>query len=298
MATRTNATRFSGRRFTAAELGLIGEVVDSCAGLSRMELAQTVCELLRWKRPTGSLKARECWEFLKHLETQGRLKLPEKRPWQRRERRPGVATRPWGRESGPALEGTVGEFQPIVLEEVRRPEQRHRYRELVGRHHYLGHAVPFGAHLRYLIYASRPERVVVGCLQFSSPAWRMAVRDRWIGWDEAQRRKNLPRVVSNSRFLILPWVRVKNLASVVLSQATRALRADWSARYAVEPVLVETLVDPTRYTGHCYRTANWRELGWTTGRGRMDREHARHGSAPKAVWVYPLVRDAVRRLRG
>jgi hypothetical protein len=298
MATRTNATSFSGRRFTAAELGLIGEVVDSCAGLSRMELAQTVCELLRWKRPSGSLKARECWEFLQRLESWGWLKLPEKRPWQRRERRPGAATSPWGRESGPALEGTVGEFQPIVLEQVRRPEQRHWYRELVGRYHYLGHAVPFGAHLRYLIYASWPARVVVGCLQFSSPAWRMAVRDRWIGWDEAQRRQNLQRVVSNSRFLILPGVRIKNLASVVLSQATRALRADWSARYAVEPVLVETLVDPTRYRGHCYRTANWLELGLTTGRGRMDREHARHQCAPKAVWVYPLVRDARQRLRG
>jgi len=135
-------------------------------------------------------------------------------------------------------------------------------------------------------------------LQFSSPSWRMAVRDRWIGWDEAKRRKNLQRVVNNSRFLILPWVRVKNLASVALSQATRRLRTDWFARYAVEPVLVETLVDTARYTGHCYRAANWMELGSTTGRGRMDREHARHGAAPKAVWVYPLLKDAVRRLRG
>jgi len=298
MTTPANVTDFSGRRFTAAELDLIRQVVESCAGLSRMELAQTVCELLRWKRPTGSLKARECWGFLERLESQGLLKLPEKRPWQHREQPPGVATSTSGGEFGPALEGTVGEFQPIVLEEVRSPEQRRLYRELVGRHHYLGHAVPFGAHLRYLIHASRPERVVVGCLQFSSPAWRMAARDRWIGWDEAQRRKNLQRVVNNSRFLILPWVRVKNLASAVLSQAAGRLRTDWSVRYAVEPVLVETLVDTARYTGHCYRAANWVELGATTGRGRMDREHARHGAAPKAVWVYPLVKDAARRLRG
>ena len=298
MATLANATSFSGRRFTAAELGLIREVVESCAGLSRMELTQTVCELLRWKRPTGSLKARECWEFLERLESQGLLKLPEKRAWQPREHGRGVARSPSDGEPGPALAGVVGEFQPFVLEEVRSPEQRRLYRELVGRHHYLGHAVPFGAHLRYLIYASRPEHVVVGCLQFSSPAWRMAVRDRWIGWDEAKRRKNLQRVVNNSRFLILPWVRVKNLASVALSQATRRLRTDWFARYAAEPVLVETLVDTARYTGHCYRAANWMELGSTTGRGRMDREHARHGAAPKAVWVYPLLKDAVRRLRG
>ena len=282
----------------AAEVSLIREVVADCAGLSRMELAQTVCELLQWKRPTGSLKARECWEFLERLDSQGLLKLPEKRPWQPHEQPPSVATS--ASDVGPVqvLEGTVGEFQPIVLDQVRRPAQRRLYRELVGRHHYLGHAVPFGAHLRYLIYASKPERMAVGCLQFSSPAWRMAVRDRWIGWDEAMRRKNLQRVVSNSRFLILPGVRVKNLASVVLSQVARCLQTDWSARYAVEPVLVETLVDTTRYTGHCYRAANWVQLGLTTGRGRMDREHARHGAAPKAVWVYPLVKDAVRRLRG
>lgn len=297
MATVASARNFSGRRFTAAELHLIREVVDSCAGLSRKELAQTICELLRWKRASGALKARECWEFLERLESQGLLKLPEKRAWQPRVQQPGVATSILGEEPGQALEGTVGEFQPIVLEEVFRPEQRRLYRELVGRHHYLGHVVPFGAHLRYLIYASRPEHVVLGCLQFSSPAWRMAVRDRWIGWDDTQRRKNLQRVVSNSRFLILPWVRVKNLASVALSEAARRLRADWSRRYAVQPVLVETLVDTVRYTGHCYRAANWMKLGRTTGRGRMDREHARHGAAPKAVWVYPLVQDAVGRLR-
>jgi hypothetical protein len=298
MATLASARSFSGRRFTVAELELVREVVGSCAGLSRMELAQTVCELLGWQRPSGRLKARECLEFLERLGSQGLLKLPEKRSWQPREQRPGVASRRSGGDLVQALEGTVGEFQPIVLEEVCTGAQRRLHRELVGRHHYLGHSVPFGAQLRYLIYASRPERVVVGCLQFSSPAWRMAVRDRWIGWDEVQRRKNLQRVVNNSRFLILPWVRIKNLASVALSEAARRLRADWSARYAVEPVLLETLVDRARYTGHCYRASNWLELGRTTGRGRMDREHARHGAAPKAVWVYPLVQDAVGRLRG
>jgi hypothetical protein len=259
-----------------------------------MELAQTICELLGWRRPSQSLKARECWELLQRLELQGLLRLPAKRRWRRRELQPVEPSN--DRRGVQALEGTVGEFQPIVLEQLRTAAQHRLYRELVGGHHYLGHSVPFGANLRYLIWVSRPERVVVGCLQFSSPAWRMSVRDRWIGWGEAERRKNLQRVVNNSRFLILPWVRIKNLASVVLSTAARQLRADWSRRYGVEPVLLETLVDTARYPGHCYRAANWLELGRTTGRGRMDREHARHGAAPKAVWIYPLVRDAVRRL--
>lgn len=201
----------------------------------------------------------------------------------------------WDR--GRDLVGEVGDFAPIEMEAVERYDQRLLFRELVGRHHYLGHAVPFGAQLRYLVYAWSPERTVVGCVQFSSPAWRMAVRDAWIGWDDRTRRRNLQRVVNNSRFLILPWVRVKNLASMVLSLAARRLCADWPRRYGVEALLLETLVDTSRYRGHCYRAANWIQLGQTSGRGRMDREHLRHGAVPKTVWVYPLVKDAARRLR-
>jgi hypothetical protein len=200
-------------------------------------------------------------------------------------------------EPGRELVGTVRDFGPIVLEPVIEPEQRLWFRELVGRYHYLGHRVPYGAQLRYLLFVSRPEPLVVGGLQFSSPAWRMAVRDHWIGWDDRTRQANLQRVVNNSRFLILPWVRVKNLASTVLSQAARRLAEDWQQRYAVEPLLVETLVDPRRYAGSCYRAANWVCLGRTAGRGRMDREKRRVGEAPKLVFVYPLVADATRRLR-
>jgi hypothetical protein len=125
----------------------------------------------------------------------------------------------------------------------------------------------------------------------------MAVRDGWIGWDDATRQRNLQRVVSNSRFLILPWVRIRNLASRALALAVRHLAADWPRRYGVDVLLVETLVDPRRYRGDCYRAANWALLGATTGRGRMDRAHRRHGAAPKAVLVYPVVKDAARRLR-
>lgn len=300
MATPTSGARFCGREFTPSEMDLIREVVETCSGLSRMELAQTVCELVRWQRASGGLKARECREFLEGLESNGVLQLPAKRPG----KPVGTRTRVPVTANGDPREGLVGEvreFGPIVLEAVRTEAQRLLFRELVGRHHYLGHAVPFGAHLRYLAYVSRSvsrsERAVVGCVQFSSPAWRMAVRDRWIGWDEPTRQRNLQRVVNNSRFLLPPWVRIQNLASVVLSMATRRLGADWQERYGIEPVLAETLVDPIRYTGHCYRAANWIVLGETTGRGRMDRQHLREGGARKLVFVYPLVRGAAQRLR-
>jgi hypothetical protein len=108
----------------------------------------------------------------------------------------------------------------------------------------------------------------------------------------------LPHVVGNSRFLLVPWVRIENLASAALALALRRLRSDWLAQYRVAPLLVETLIDPARYTGGCYRAANWVELGETSGRGRDDRAHRRHGASPKRLWVYPLTRDAVERLRG
>ena len=285
-----------GRLFTPSELDLVREVVGTFGGLSRNELARTVCELIEWTRPNGGLKARECLDVLERLERDGLIELPKKRPG----RPVGTRTRVPQTAQGdprPPLEGEISTLQPIVLEPVAKQDQRRLFRELVGRHHYLGHAVPFGAHLRYLAYASKPERTVVGCLQFSSPAWKMAVRDRWIGWDEATRKRNLQRIVNNSRFLLLPWVRVRNLASTVLSLGARAVEQDWPERYGIEPLLLETLVDRSRYGGGCYRAANWVELGVTAGRGLMDREHARHDASPKTVLVYPLVRNACRRLR-
>ena len=296
MVATTTTTRFSGRAVSAQDVTLIRQVVRDCPGLSRMELARTVCELLRWRRPNGRLKARECREFLERLDATGALVLPDKR----RGRATGSVTRvprTAAGEPGRPLGGTVRDIEPLAVELVREPAERLLFRELVGRYHYLGHKVPFGAHLRYLVYASRPARAVVGCLQFSSPAWRMAARDRWIGWDDAARARNLQRVVNNSRFLVLPWVAVRNLASAVLARGLGQMAADWPRRYHVEPWLVETLVDPHRHHGGSYRAANWVVLGATTGRGRMDRHCRRAGEAPKTVLVYPVVRDAKRRLR-
>jgi hypothetical protein len=285
-----------GRRFTPQELTLVREVVADGLGLSRAELAQTVCELLGWHRPSGALKGLECRRWLEELESCGWLELPVKL-----KRRPvGRSTQVPVTERGDPdtpLEGVVGEFAPVILEAVETAADQALFRELVGRHHELGYRLPYGAQVRYLVFVSQPRRQVVGCVQFSSPAWRLAVRDRLIGWDEATRQRNLQRVVNNSRFLILPWVRVKNLASQVLGQATRRLATDWSARYGQKPLLVETMVDGQRYRGTCYRAANWQVLGATSGRGRMDREHRRHGLAEKIVLVYGLVPNAAQRLR-
>jgi hypothetical protein len=288
--------RFLGHKLSPAHLRLVREVVASCEGLSRAELANTVCELLGWRRRSGSLKGRECRDLLEKLEGAGLLRLPEKRAGRPLGNRTEVPVTPQG-EPGQEVAGTAGELGRIELEGVQTEDQRRLFRELVGRYHYLGHAVPFGAQLRYLVYASTSEPTLVACIQFSSAAWKIGVRDRWIGWDRATRVRNLVHVVSNSRFLVLPWVHVRNLASRVLSEAVRRMAADWEQRYRVQPFLVETLVDPTRYRGSCYRAANWIELGRTSGQGRVYRQRQRVAVTPKTVLVYPLVRNAVARLR-
>src|SRR5947199_5759644 len=287
---------FLGHRVTGEDLRMIQEMVGSCGGLTRMELARTVCELLGWRRRSRSLKARECREFLEKLEVRGLLVLPDKRAGRPLGSRTAVPVTEGG-NAGAVIQGTAHAVGRLELELVRSDEGRRLFRELVGRYHYLGHAVPFGAHLRYLIYADLPERSLVACLQFSSAAWRMAVRDEWIGWDDEARVRNLGHVVNNSRFLVLPWVEIKNLASRILGQAAGRIVVDWKRRYGLEPLLAETLVDPQRYRGTCYREANWLDLGRTSGLGRMDRRRSGGEVSPKTVLVYPLTRDAARQLR-
>ena len=153
-----------------------------------------------------------------------------------------------------------------------------------------------GATLRYLVRSAQAPDQALACLGWTSAAWRIAVRDRWIGWRDAQRRVALPYVVNNSRFLILPWVHVPALASYLLSRCARQVPDDWAARYGVRLLLLETLVDPARFRGTCYRAANWRALGQTAGQGRMDRANVLTGHAPKLVYVYPLRRDIPQRL--
>jgi len=299
MRTTIGLQKFCGRELTSAEVSLIQEVVDTCGGISRRELAHTVCELLDWKRPGGGLKAYECRDFLELMEGKGLLKLPKKRRTGSSGTRGPVKSiaeaLPKGPEPCSSFGGSVEDFTPLEVERVRTRGQRDLFRNLIAGYHYLGYAVPFGARLQYLVYASRPRREVVGCVQFSSPAWRMKARDRWIGWDDKRRAEALQQIVNNSRLLVLAPIR--NRASAMLSCTLRQLKPDWERQYGLTPLLVETLVDRQRFHGGCYRAANWIELGKTSGRGRMDKNHQRHGVHVKTILVYPLVKNAVRRLK-
>ena len=283
---------FCGTPVTDDEWSVLFEIIDSC-GLSRHELARTICESLGWLRPNGHLKTRECYEYLELLEAKGLVKLPR-----RREQRPRGPTSIRYSEAGrerPRREGKLGDVAPVTLGLVTNAEERALWRELVERYHYLGHKVAYGAHLRYLVWISKPRREVCACVQFSSSARWLQARDGFIGWDDATRQKNLPRVVNNSRFLILPWFSIKGLASHVLSLAARVVVDDWEEAYGVRPVLLETFVERERFEGTCYLAANWVDVGATSGRGRMDR-HKRKAEPVKRCLLYPLARDFRRKL--
>jgi len=232
------------------------------------------------------------------LEQQGIISLPALKRTKRRGAQTCTQRTSAGEPQRP-VSGTVKDVMPVTVHVVRNKEEQRLWRELMERYHYLGFKVPFGAHIRYFfnIKVGGKEKLA-GCLQFSSPAWRIACRDQWIGWDDAVRRVNLQHIINNSRFLILPWISIKNLASKVLSLTMECVVDDWAERYGIRPVLAETMVDPARYSGTCYKASNWIELGKTTGRGRMDREHKRQNHCPKKVYVYPLRRDFQNILKG
>ena len=284
---------FCGHALTEDELDLIRRITREFANLTVTELAATLCELLEWRRRNGGLKSRECYLFLRELQRRGWLPwLPAVQPRRRREPR----VKPETPAPPPAvISGPLDAYRPIRLEPIEDSEQRRLFRLYIEEHHYLGYRAPYGAQLRYWVRAGQAELPPLAALLFTSAAWRMAPRDLFIGWSDEVRERNLPLVINNSRFLILPWTRIPHLASHVLAQAARQLPKDWQARYGVEPVLMETLVDPARYRGTCYRAANWMETGMTQGRGRMDRSH-RTAGVSKQIFLFPLHRHWRQRL--
>jgi len=278
---------FCGRKFTMREVELMRAITRDYAGLGVTEIARTICELLEWTRPNGGLKNHECRQLLEHLAADGVLVLPALRQLGGRGPRRVNVSQPHS-EPEP-VECAVQACEPLELVLVEGERESRRWRELVERYHYLGCRVPFGAHLRYWVRGRDRE---LACLQWTSPAWKMQARDAWIGWSDEQRKRNLQWIVNNGRFLVMPWVRVKGLASKILALSARQMPHDWQARYGHRPLLLETLVDTQRFRGTCYRAANWIHVGQTAGRGRMDRQHQRHGRAVKDIYLYPLIRNA------
>lgn len=274
-----------GRDVSVIELEEIQETVALFPGLSLTELVRTICEHLQWYSASGGLKQDACLKLLQKMETAGLLTLPEKRlpPKPGPTKAPAlVVPTPQGSIEGPLR--TLGSVRLVPVQEKAAVTL---WRSYLEGYHYLGDTKPIGCFVRYFIES---ERGKLGCLLFSGAAKALRNRDRWIGWRDEERLRQLGLVANNSRYLIFPWVKVKNLASHVLGQVERRLGEDWEQRWNYRPVLLETFVDPERYAGTCYKAANWRYLGMTTGRG-LSRKGKSYTTSPKKIFVRPLADD-------
>ena len=281
------STTFSGRRLNRRQIADIQATVALLRNDSRNELAKTICEHLGWKTAKGAYKVGACLGMLETLESHGILTLPAKRQGKVRDMRP-VAMPAWTSASDPQPEiaAPLAALRPLGVEPVADAAGRELWNAFVDRHHYLGYRRPFGAHVRYFVTDGRGRRL--GCLLFEAATKTLPCRDRWIGWASRTRDRRRHLMVVNSRFLVLPWVRSKNLASAVLAMATRRLADDWERLHGWRPVLCETFVDETRFRASCYRAANWQRIG----------ETARKGKARKGVYVRALGPNARAILRG
>jgi hypothetical protein len=252
--------------------------------MNRSRLSREVCERLNWRRDNGGLKDMSCRVALLRMQIDGLITLP-----------PPRNAKPVAYRSYPHIERAVLEPSSIPdidlatlrIDLVLTKADSLLWNAYIQRHHYLGHQLMPGAQLRYFVRAAGH---IVAALGFGASAWKVKPRDQLIGWTTEQRRRNLHLVVNNARFLILPWIRCKNLASCILALTAKRLPADWQVRYAYRPVLLETFVEKPRFVGTCYKAANWQHLGDTQGRGKLDTRH-RNAQPIKSIWIYPLVRD-------
>jgi len=280
--------RYCGRDFTLGEIDLIRELLTA-PKMNRARLSREVCERLGWRRDNGAVKDMSCRVALLRMQTDGLISLP-----------PARNPKPVTYRSYPHLEQAVLEpaiipsvdLATLTVEPVLTTADSRLWNTYIERHHYLGHQLMPGAQLRYFVRAAGH---IIAALGFGASAWKVKPRDQLIGWTAEQRQRNLHLVVNNARFLILPWIRCKNLASRILALVSRRLPDDWHARYAYRPVLLETFVEKPRFTGTCYKAANWQRLGDTQGRGKLDTLH-RHDQPIKSIWIYPLTRHFKRQL--
>ena len=281
-----------GREISNTDVEEITEMVSTYTQLSYKELVKTVCENLQWYSASGELKFDACVKLLEKFQSSGLLELPTKRFITKtvRPKKPMLILP----EPEDPIKGHIRGMGSVKLILVTEKEERRLWEAYVDRYHYLGYKQPFGCSARYFLESNRGK---LGCLLFSGAAKSLLDRDRWIGWSYEERLRKLGFVINNSRYLIFPWVKVKNLASHVLGQVEKRIGYDWEQLWGYRPVLMETFVDPKLFGGTCYKAANWQYLGLTTGMG-LAREGKSYTSSAKQIFVKALVDDFRNVLRG
>ena len=288
-----SAPMIQGRLVTPEILAQVRGVIAGQPTWSRRRLALELCRQWQWQNAAGQIKDMAARTFLDKLEARGWIQLP---PRQRR-RGPGFAPRlaalPATAPAG--LQEPLGQLRPLQWQvfSARQP-QAARFNAYLARYHYLPYRSTVGENLAYLVQDRHGRDLA--CVLFGAAAWKTQPRDTFIGWTAEERRRHLERVVNNTRFLILPWVRVPELASHILGRVARRVARDWQAQYGHAVALLETFVERERFRASCYRAANWLCVGQTQGRTRQDRQH-RLQAPVKDVFVYPLHPNFRQQLR-
>jgi hypothetical protein len=277
-------TCYCGRDFSKHDLALIRQLISENPSTTRAELSRLTCQALYWYKIDGGLKEMSCRVAMLRMQDDGLIKLPPPRHRYRPANKVQltVTTAPKQEINKP-----VHALPPVQLCLVKGDQQSRLWNEYIHRYHYLGYKPLPGAQLRYFIVS---DDHIIALLGFGASAWQCAPRDKYIGWTHEQRKNKLQYVVNNARFLILPWVKSKNLGSKILSLACHRLSRDWQEHYGYRPVLLETFVEKDRFAGTCYKAANWIPVGQTKGRGKLG--PAGKISVPiKDLWLYPLERN-------
>jgi hypothetical protein len=279
--------RYCGRHFPAEDIQRIVELIRGSPGSSRAELSRRVCEMFDWRKPDGGLKEMSCRVAMLRMHADGLIALPPRRAANFDGYRAPTATA--ATDPQPPITEPVDQLPPLEFHPVsaHTREGSRLWNEYIQRYHYLAYTPLSGAQLRYFVAINGQ---FVALLSFGAAAWKTAPRDQFIGWSAQQRQHSRHLIVNNARFLILPWVRSKGLASKILGHIARRLPTDWQQRYGYRPVLLETFVQSDRFRGTCYKAANWIHVGQTTGRGKLDVTH-QHALPVKDIWLYPLVRS-------
>lgn len=280
--------RYCGRNFSAQDIQLIRELINDSPRSTRTQLSRQVCQRINWHKPNGQPKEMSCRVAMLRMAADGLITLPAVSAraanfGSNRAPTPGPATDP-----RPAITCPVDQLPPLQFLPVTSDNREHSrlWNEYIQRYHYLGYTKLSGAQMRYFVAI---EEQFLALLSFGASAWHLAPRDQFIGWSHAQREQRRHLVINNARFLILPWVSCKGLASKILGHMARRLPQDWQHRYGYRPVLMETFVQTPRYRGTCYKAANWVRVGQTSGRGKLDVTH-QHAVPVKDIWLYPLNR--------
>ncbi|HIG31153.1 MAG TPA: DUF4338 domain-containing protein [Verrucomicrobiales bacterium] len=282
-----NEIRYRGRIISVEDIEFIRRLISDNPQLSRRRLSVRLCEAWNWVQPNGALRDMVCRGMMLQRHRSGLIRLPEPR-----QSPTNPLVRPRRPQPMPAcdpdrIEGNLSQLGELEFRQVRPTPQDGLFGSLIQSHHYLGYTQPVGEHLKFIIYA---RGVPVACMAWSSAPRHLGPRDRFIRWSGQQRRDNIAGIAYNTRFLILPWVKVPNLASHLLSRMAKILSEQWEKLYNHPIQLLETFIDPTRFRGTCHRAANWIYLGLTTGRGKNDHTYKPNRSL-KQLWVYPLGKD-------